>query len=336
MADLIAKQLSTNASLEEHTEIWKQENDFIAPIKLVIALFLISSNLMMLVGIWNTKNGNMSIPKMMFFSSAMCGLATGLFLPSYVVSGFIEDGCIYQTVSDVALNLANFLDFGKLISIGIVRFITLKYPLKPIATRKNIYAIWIIEFIFAASVALYGFFIFFSGSDIVALHRVYNRVYGIVSGSCILVTLILSALLLKTFWKQPTLLRTNNPYNSRVGKTKKALKRLLAIASVYMVCNLPITILCFLLETYPIDDLLSFSKILILINWFYSLALLYSGINSCIFMHSDRKILMLFKACIQRKKHTDNYILRESRYKNTLYSTSSTKSSHPSAKIRVD
>ena len=335
MIDLVARELfssnaswelfPSNASWNEHVSMWRQATRYIAPMRLTIALFLIVSNLVMIVGIWKTTrrsdNSRMSIPKKMFFSSAVCGLFTGLVVPNYEASELIENGCVYQSVSDGLLNFSNFLDFGKLISIGIVRFVILKYPLNRIVTGQTLYAIWMIEAVFAAAITSYGFVLFSAAkTDIVSLHRIYINVYGIVSGCCMVLTVTLSLLLWINFRKELTVLQ-GNTRKHRAARANKAVKRLLAIALVYMVCNLPICVLSLTLvatatEEY-LRDPLSFSRIYLLANWFYSLVIFYSGLNSCIYVFMDKRILAYFKSLCLRDVSTEDYRLRASSCRST-------------------
>ena len=317
LADGLVSQLSpSNASWDKHVAAWNLGNKLTSPFRLTLAFFLVLSNLLMLIGIWKTKDGKMSIPRKMFFSSGLCGLLTGLTFPFYTAGGLLENGCMYESVSDKILSFTVFLDFGKLISIETVRFVRLKWPLKRIVTGKTLLVIWFLEIIVTSVVAYFGEVVLLTDAQMshMEMFRVYIEIFGITSGSCIFLTSILTSILWVNFRMELTTtnLSSNNPDIGVSAKRKnKAVNRLAAIALVYIVCNIPICVLCFVIFVSSEDkyakEPMVFSINVILANWFYSLANLYSGLNSCIYMWMDRKIVAFYKSCFKKRVFSGTY-----------------------------
>ena len=310
----------SNASWDRHVTAWDNDNKISSPLRLTIAFFLVVANLLMMIGIWKTNDRKMSIPKKMYFSSAVCGILTGLSLPFYTFSMLnLENGCLYEKISDAILNFTVFLDFGKLISIGIVRFISLKWPLKRLVTKKILFVIWFMEIaVAAASTFLYSYGgLAAVDTSFIKMYQNFTRFYGLTSGGCILLTFMLTLLLWLTLQKKPTIVN-----NTVAGYKKKASKRIVIIAFAYIACNIPLCIICFVIFESPekdyIKDPLLISRRQIMTNWFYSLVTLYSGLNSCIYMWMDKKIVVFYKSCYRRRVLSETYEISASNNSRSL------------------
>ena len=316
LANGILKELSSsNATWSEHLEIWNYESKYISALMYFIAFFLLLSNSMMMVGIWKTKDGKMSIPKKMFFSSAVCGLVTGLVLPLYGMSEIVNNGCIYQLITTTILNFAMAMDFTKLISVVIVRFIFLKYPLSNIITDKVLYGIWFIEaaatVTATATASSINLLMLSGGLNILKYFRIYQQMYGSCAALYCLIMVVLTTNLVlilrkRTALAQPQLESNTNENNMSNRNKQQAVKRLVSIASVFMCCNIPFSTLCFVMigisdEEY-LEKPLLMSRMVILTNWAYSLNALYCGINSSIYMFMDKRIVTFFKRTIKRQQ----------------------------------
>ena len=311
---LMRELSSSNATLSEHLEKWNYESKCISALMCFVGSFLLLSNSMMMVGIWKTKDGKMSIPKKMFFSSAVCGLVTGFVLPLYGMSEIVNNGCIYQSIVTTILNFAMAMDFTKLISIVIVRFVFLKYPLRSIITDKVLYGIWFIEatatVTATVTASLINVLVLAGGLNILKYYRIFLKIYGSCAALYLLIMVILTTnlavnLLKETVLVQPQLESNTNENKSNRNK-QQAVKRLISIASVFMCCNIPFCTLCFVMigisdEEY-LEKPLLMSRMVLLTNWIYSLNALYCGINSSIYMVMDKEIVTFFKRTLKRQQ----------------------------------
>ena len=302
LADRLVKHVSpSNISWNNHVITWNRDTNIITPSRLTIAIFLVISNTMMMVGMCKTKNKKMSIPKKMYFSSAICGLVTGLTLPFYTLSMLRENqGCIYEHISDLILNFTAFLDYGKLMSIGVTRFISLKWPFRTLVTGKTLFSIWLFEIIAATSSTALMFGFIGHQSDPITIFKIFSKVFGFTSGACIILTAILTLILWISFRMEQGFI--SNDGHQEINKRKnKAVVRLIVTASAYIICNIPLCLMCFIVngtsEKGYIKDPMLLSRRLLMINWFFSIVSLYSGLNSCIYMWMDKKIVLFYRTC---------------------------------------
>ena len=314
LIDQMFSQLSpSNASWDRHVTAWNHDNKISGPLRLTIAFFLVLANLLMMIGIWKTNDKKLSISKKMYFSSAVCGILTGLTMPFHTLSLLkLENVCLYEYISETILTFTVCLDFGKLISIGIVRFISLKWPLKRLVTKKILFVIWFMEIALAVISSFSSFVGLAAAADtsVIKLKQQYILIYGLTSGGCILLTFMLTFLLWLTLQKKPTIVNnTGDRYK------KKASSRILIIALAWIACNIPLCILCFVImfespEKDYMKNPLLISRRLIMWNWFISLVILYSGLNSCIYMWMDKKIVVFYKSCYKRRVWSKTYEIK--------------------------
>ena len=299
----------SNETWTEHIEIWNFESRYILAVMCLVASFLLLSNSMMIVGILKTRDGKMSIPRKLFLSTSVCGIITGLVLPIVGTSGFINNGCLVEYISTAILNFSMAMDFTKLISIAVVRFLLLKYPLKNIVTDRFLYGVWLAEAVAVIAASSINLTVQDASSmSYMETYRTMVWTYGTCSSAYLVIMIFLTWKLISSFrsWQRkvhPGFTATNKGNNH---KQRKAVKRLVLIAFVFVCCNVPFNVLCFVIigfsdATYSEKPLL-LSRMALLSRWVYSFNSLYCGLNSCIFMLMDKRILTLYFPKIMKPK----------------------------------
>ena len=220
----------------DHEEFWEHEKYISIIIGFVIFIFLVTSNLVMIVGILKT-NKRIAIPKKMFLSTAVYGLFTGVLMMYYSLAIVLPDQCLHENIADTLLNFMSFLDFLKLVSIGTLRFISLRFPLKVIP-NKVIYCVWLVELLLAGLLASYGFIVNKSltnpRSGYLALFASYTTIMLL----CMSICLILNYLLWRSL-RQITVLKMDKRIYQ---KHKNGSNRLLVINLIYILSNLPFAV----------------------------------------------------------------------------------------------
>ena len=290
LADQLFLQLSpSNTTWNSHMTAWRYDSVLSEPFRLIISLLLMISNTMMMIGMWKTKNRKMSIPKKMYFSSAICGLVTGLTLLFYTLSMLgVDNRCMYERISDMVLTIVLFLDYAKLLSIGIVRFISFKWPFKRLVTGKVILIFWFTEITFACVSWFFDENIERKEKvSAVKMYLKFMKITGLTSFAYILLTLILTFMLCMVLDEKNPAIQSNATYvaDRIMAKKRKAVKRLVALGTIYVICKNPMLL----------------SRRLITVDWFYSIFTLYSVLNSCIYMWMDKKIVLVYKTCYKKR-----------------------------------
>ena len=310
LADQLFLQLSpSNTTWNSHMTAWRHDSILSEPFRLIISLLLMISNTMMMIGMWKTKNRKMSIPKKMYFSSAICGLVTGLTLLFYTLSMLgVDNRCMYERISDMVLTIVLFLDYAKLLSIGIVRFISFKWPFKRLVTGKVILIFWFTEITFACVSWFFDENIERKEKvSAVKMYLKFMKITGLTSFAYILLTLILTFMLCIVLDEKNPAIQSNATYvaDRIMAKKRKAVKRLVALGTIYVICNLPLSVMCFIVhgtsEMEYIKNPMLLSRRLITVDWFYSIFTLYSVLNSCIYMWMDKKIVLVYKTCYKKR-----------------------------------
>ena len=188
------------------------------------------------------------------------------------------------------------MDFGNLFSVGFIRFISIKYPLKRIS-NKSIYLIWLLEVICAAAMTQFGYLVSFSFGKTKPTLEAYFFSYASILILCAVICLMWNLTLWQTLRKSSRLSMDNNVYQ----KHKKASNRLIVFNIVYIICGLPFAVMLFVMISKLIridantDDwieqsmsLVKYFRMLILS---YEFHVVYSGLNAIIYVWFDRKIM---------------------------------------------
>ena len=270
--------------VEEHNQLWKEQRRFDISAKFILSIFIKTTNGLMIFGILKT-NKKLNLVKKLFLYSAICGTLTGLTIPYYASANILFNVCFHEAIGEIVLSFLFFTDFLNLLTIGVIRFKTLRYPLKRIRTCTVF--VWLaVEFIAAVCLSVAYYITYTSGTS--SLHKTYWICNGIFTVICICLSTLLITKLRCTLHK--SLLSTDPNY---LKKRQKAVNRLFWIAFVYIIFTTPMT-LAFLYVGINFlqipSSAIQFSHELVFFSWCYNIFIGYSGFNSLIYICFDEKI----------------------------------------------
>ena len=104
---------------------WHEQKFFLTTFQYFLAIFLLFSNLLVIVGLLKTNQKLLTSQKL-FMVSASVGVGQGLVIPYYAVADFLSNSCLHESIGDVILNTLIVMDFETLLTLGVFRFISLR------------------------------------------------------------------------------------------------------------------------------------------------------------------------------------------------------------------
>ena len=181
----------------EYDSLWKDQRRYNISAKFIISLFIITSNGLMIFGILKT-NKNLNLVTKLFLYSSICGTLTGLTIPYYASAEIFFDVCFHKTIGEIVLTFLFFTDFLNLLTIGMIRFKALRYPLKRIQPR-NVFVWLFVEFLAALCLSVISHIAFTTKTS--TAQKVYWTGFGISMLICVCLSIFLIAKLRCTLHK---------------------------------------------------------------------------------------------------------------------------------------
>jgi len=270
--------------VDEHNQLWDGQRNYDISAKLATSVFLILTNGLMIFGIINT-NKKLHLVKKLFLYSSAWGVVTGLIVPYYASVDFFSDSCLHEAIGYAVLMFVFFIDFLTLLTIGMVRFMALRYPLKQFRNH-NVYVWLAVEFIAAACISVIGQLAFTSNTK--KVHTINWLSYGIFTSVCMCLSTILIITLKCTLHNNS--LSTDPKY---LSKQRRAVYRLFSIGLIYVVCTIPTSSTLLYIGIHLLrkpSHAIQLSREIVLVKWFYNICISYSGFNSVIYIGWDKKI----------------------------------------------
>ena len=278
----------------------KTENKISDLIFLLTYLFVVIANTLRIVGINKTKNNNnnyeRSVIKNLFYLTSLLGVLNGI-LATITIFGKVFAECDIEFIALGLGRIVMLFDFFVLLCIGIVRFISFRYPFKEIK-RKWILLTLGLYLLYITCLTFYG---------ILLKYMKENRKLSHYKILALFIVLCMTLNCFSVFIVQYTLLKgsKNNEHlnNQSIERQRKAVKRLTLINGVYLVFNLPYVI--YLLDLTFILDYATAEATAWRIERYYYLyyfSFLYSGISALIYIMWDKDIVKFYKEIIQKMR----------------------------------
>jgi len=230
----------------QHHLAWEQQQLYQRPFRICVSIFLFISNSLIIIGIVNT-NKKLSIAKRLFVYSSVTGVFTSAMSPINSYISLISENCLNEFVSDSILIFLLTFDFCILLIIGIVRYIYLTSPLRRIS-RQSIKISFTIGF--AIALVMGVLFLCLHTSDFPEyFYRMHWLFLGVFTQFCMLCCIVLIGSLWYMLHKNTTILRYNGSSqgSAQFKNHHKAVKRLILMNILYILCNFPMSVTCFTL-----------------------------------------------------------------------------------------
>lgn len=287
-----------------HTTKWKYQQQFQIPLRVAISVFLLITNTLNIIGIKAT-NKYLSLPRKLFVLSSFLGIMAGTVSPINSCIGLFTENCLNEVLTDSILVFLLSADFAILLVINLVRFFTLKAPLK----RLNRVLVGIMLAVgFSISIVFGALFYYLYHGTIHPsyYYRMHWFCLGMFTTLCMVSCLILMVLL----WYMLRRRIKHFPQNNTVfiQQHKRSVKRLISINLLYICFNFPISTMCFNLVNITGDAATQnqLSNELLILSAFYSFCLIYSGVSCIVYMCWDTKILVFYKNFLCKMRTVPN------------------------------
>jgi hypothetical protein len=285
---------------------WHEQKFFLATFQFFIALFLLFSNMLVIIGLFKT-NRTLRMSQKLFIVSASVGVTQSVVIPYYAVANFLPNRCLHESIGDAVLNMLIVMDFEALLTLGVIRFISLRSPLTRIKDR-TVYVILVLELLFALLVATYSFFSFNSLSPVEFFPIIWLFI-GTFLTVCICCGTLLIVALMHVLTKHTKALRSKESFRNH----SKAVKRLVSIQAIYIAFSLPVAAFCLHFGFQLSKPAISLkptrtAKELLFIIWLFPISVLYSGFNSWIYMIKSKQISRYYSKRFFNQEHDTEVI----------------------------
>ena len=267
---------------------WEEQKIYYKTFFYVLATFILTANLLVIIGILKTRKA-LHLPQKFFLLSSFCGLVTGLTQPYFAISDYLPEQCLHEAIADAILMTFLNFDFLLLVTIGVFRFISIKSPLTRI-NGKLVILLLLLEALVASLMATFSYYAFSTIASPLSWFQIYWLAFGSVYFACIFIGSALIMVLVFTLRKQEHKFKEQKT----VGKHGKAIKRICLIQLVYVATNLPLAGFCLHFGLYILDpsnlNLTALMTETILAVWLFPLSSGYCAINSIIYMYFSKDI----------------------------------------------
>ena len=258
----------------------------------LIAIFLIVANLTVIFGILKTRRlQHIHLPQKLFLMSSAVSMVAGIVLLYQTMTDLMLKGsCLLESIGDTILTLCLLLDFEFLLTMCIVRFISIKAPLRRIKP-KTVYVILVNEVLLALLACAFNYAAFFYIPSPVELFQIYWIALGISLLICVSVGVLLIILLINILRSQKSKFKDQK---TQTDSHHKAVNRLAAIQTIYVVMNLTLVIVSIyfgwiIMEPSNLEPI-SFSRDAIIMTWAFPLSTCYCGFNALTYIYHSKNI----------------------------------------------
>ena len=302
---------SNNKSLDHMREWMFSENNLYHRISTVVfPIFIILSNLLLIVGILKTRNRTVPLSKLkkLFIALSMYDLLLALNTGAYyAIRPFVSS---HRALSQVMLSISNMLQANGLITFVIIsgtRYYSIKNPLRPISEQKlRRISGWSMSI-----AACVSFFLNPWSSDL------YDMNYKAITGGFIFngVTLFFIFINFSSYWflkhESKHVLQSPGMESVTITSNKKKMKAvetLILITIPYIVCYIPYGSFMVYIGIKSEIDKGALSKDFIA-KWLiplHFLTLLNSGINSVIYIQRRADVKGYYKKLLRMRIRNKN------------------------------
>ena len=312
-AFLSAKNYTFNSSVKSTILAnWEAQSNQLSIAYLCSCAILIMTNIAVIHGIKKTQSARETpLPQKLFLYSAKCGFLNGIFIPCYFIASIMaEDNCLVEGLIEVILEMFSLGESGFLTTLAVVRFISVKWPLLRPEERK-MKIIIIVEMVSFVSLPIINFLWLVLGQD----SNEYS--YWLFSGAFLIVILavgvVLSGLLIYALLTRPALQNRRNVHSvSQYHRRWKPIQRVILLQITHIACLLPYTIFAikfglhleFLTHaqwkpsmTIDVEGLVEQSSLSL---WFYLVMVMYSAVNSIIYIFHYKDVRTYFSNLAKR------------------------------------
>ena len=287
-----------------HTTKWEQQQQFQIPFRVAISVFLLITNTLNIIGIKAT-NKYLTIPRKLFVLSSVIGIMVGAVSPINSCIGLFTKHCLNEVLTDSILVFLLSADFAILLIINLVRFFTLKAPLRRL-NRVLVGGMLAGGIIISIVFGTLFFYLYHGATHPSHYYRMHWFCLGVFTSFCMICCLILMIMLWYMLRKRIKYF----PQNSTlfVKRHQRSVKRLISINLLYICFNVPMSKMCFHLVniTGDVATQNQLSDELLIFSAFYSLCLIYSGVSCIVYMCWDAKILVLYKNILCKMRTVPN------------------------------
>ena len=302
-----------NLTIKDTGSIWEKHFTSLILSHSLLSIFLITSNLVVIVGLVKTC-GEMKFPHKLFLCSSICGMLTGLLIPfMLLMSLFIQGNDLFDGIVNIVYNIILYCEKEFLITTAVIRLISVKWPHYHVK-KRNQKRIIVCEVVFLIFLVPPGS-IFTSEND-----GTLWLAQGCIFLFVLLVVTILVVLCIKILLDRPSLnqLKADTSSSSKrdYNRVWKPIIRILTIQIAFIITHLPITVYSY----YMTDQLLFKDSLLIqqtiedsvnveiMALWLYMLSEFYSGLNACLYMVQCKQIRQFYRQKILRRRKRNNRV----------------------------
>lgn len=260
-------------------------------INILVLLFILSTNTLVLYGLFKTKQTKGFTNRMFIMisiSDLVCGCTV---IPLNLFNIYLDEGskdCIL--VSNIENWIYVILSFGSSINtcaLAIDRFIFIRYPFKyqKIAPKRRILLL----------VATLSYSIIFT----IIISYKNEDMFVIISISVVIlilvVSLVVNVLLIKYIKKQTAEIRRLSNTFVKTSYKQRATKTVFMITTILMVTNLPqVCLLSYAFVTNSNEESKA-KTFLTIFHWTRLLVLMNAGLNALVFISRNKLIIKLYK-----------------------------------------
>ena len=293
-----------NLTLDEsisHAKKWNDQQIYLKTFFFITACFILTSNLLVIWGILQTKK-TLRLPQKMFLISSCCGLVTCLTIPYFAVAEFLPQNCMHETIGDAILATFQNFDFLVLTTVGIFRVISIRSPLTRI-NGKLVIVVLLFEFLVSSLMATYANYLFSSLSSPLEIFQIFWLIFGIFCATCICFGSALIVVLIFTLRRQDKKFKDQKSASTN----GKAVKRICLIQLIYVITNLPVAAISLHFGLYALNplylNLKSLANESIFVCWLFPLSSYNCAMNALIYMYFSKGIRKYYlnKLCLRRR-----------------------------------
>ena len=256
-------------------------------------IFLIISNVIMINGIWKT-NLKLKLSHKLYIYQCILGLFDGFFmLPLYLLTKILENEvrCSIALLALFGIIHQSLLELTTLALLSISRYYRISFHFS--FSGKRVIFVYILTYAFTIGIASTMVW-YRSTSDIKLLSYIS---IGLCIMNFMLQTIIVSAnIFLLKYVKQ--IGKENTVNNINIDYQKHAIKTILLLSISLIICAFPTVIIVFISSYQRLKEGSDLRVTHAYLQLSYIVFMLFSGINSVIYIFRSKEIIVYYKAFI--------------------------------------